>query len=216
MTRKDTAMSVFVVLLELLTILQYACDIHSEDIEVRDAAVEASIGNNNIVSGKAGVESSNPASNAGSPSGGAAGRGESHVTGDAAPDGQTSDNGDARGVADGGETLQSEDGSAPNSSECPTTEPQLGYACDIDSQIVCRYDADLCVCQELEWLCFASSTPNAIDASVAFDGQITHDAEDGEGEEGEGPKWGSRADGGTRGHREGGQPGSSHDASEEH
>jgi len=217
MTKKVSALSVLVV---LLTILQYACDVHSADLPVRDAEVEASV-YNNIVSGQAGVESPNPASNAGasgSPSSGAIGSGESRATGvtiDAAPDGQTSENGKARGVADSGDAQQNEGGSTPNSSECPIAQPQLGHICDVDSQVVCRYGAVLCVCQALQWLCSASSTPNVFDAAVALDAQLMHDAEDGE-EEGEGPKWGPRADGGTRGRREGGQSGSSHDASADH
>jgi hypothetical protein len=207
------------VLVVLLTILQYACDTRSEHPLVRDAATETSV-YTNIGPGPDGVESPNPASNAGavgSPSSRVDGSGDNSTTSasvDAATSETTSEDGEARGVADSGDALQSEAGSAPNSSECPTVQPQLDIACDIDSQVVCRYGATSCVCESLRWLCSTSQTE--IDAAVAMDAQVKTDAEDGEEEEGEGPKWGPKSDGGTRGRREGGERGGSHDASADH
>ena len=206
------------ILVVLLTILQYACDTRSDNPLVRDAAIETSV-YMNLGPGQEGVESENPASNAGasgSPIRGVDRSGDSistSVSVDAATPETTSENGEVRGVADSGDALQGEAGSAPNSPECPTVQPQLDNACDTNSQVVCRYGAISCVCESLRWLCSTSQTE--IDAAVAMDAQVTTDAEDGE-EEGEGPKWGPKSDGGTRGRREGGERGSSHDASTDH
>lgn len=211
------------VLVVLLTILQYACNSRSPEPKATDATAGTWV-YPNVTSGQDGVESADPASNTGASgfsSSGVAGSDESSTAGvtsttsvaaDASTDERTSDNGEAIGVVDSGDALQSQDGSAPNSPECPTDQPQLGYICNINSQIVCRYGATLCVCQELQWLC--SSSQSAPDAAIGLDARVEQDAADHEGEEGEGPRW-ARTDGGTRGGREGGQ-GRSHDASAEH